>query len=71
MANSDSVDESKLFDITQTKLQSWESKDRKVVTMRVSDPNGVCDMKTYLVLRAKLNQMEIDLGIHAEDIEEH
>lgn len=71
MDSDDEVNEGSLFDLTHTKCQSWESKDRKVATIRIADTNGLCDMKIYLTLRAKLIQMEIDLGIHPEDIEEH
>lgn len=67
----DEVDEKKLYDLTHTKLDAWESKDRKSATLRMSDKTGLSDMKIYLTLRAKLHQMEIDLGIYAEDIEEH
>jgi hypothetical protein len=59
------------FDLRETKVQSWESKDRTVVTLRISDTNGVCDMKVLLVLQAKVLQMQRDLGVLDELGERH
>lgn len=60
----------KLYDLTWTRATFAESKDKKTVEIRISDPTGLGDMKIYLSLRAKLLQMEIALGIHDEHPEE-
>jgi hypothetical protein len=65
-------DDAQVFDISKSTIQSWENKDRTTATVRMGDPTGLNDMKIYLLLRAKLHQMELDMGIHAEnDTETH
>jgi len=60
-----------LFDVTNVKLTSWESKDRTIVTLRMADAQGMCDMKIYLALKQKLEQMERLLNIVPGDDKEH
>lgn len=70
----DEVTEAELrerYSLKNAKLQQWLTKDRTVAQVRMADKDGLCDMKIYLLLRAKVHQMEIELGIHAEHIEEH
>lgn len=61
------LDDAEIFDLSKAKTMSFESKDRKVATFRMTDPNGLCDMKIYLLICAKKLQMESELGIWQED----
>lgn len=65
------INDAELMDISRAKIQTFESKDRKSATIRLSDENGLNDMKIYLLLNAKRIQMEIELGIMDEDGERH
>jgi hypothetical protein len=59
----DEIDESKLFDISQARVQTWTSKDRKTATIRMSDPTGLCDMKILMLIELKKQQMENELEV--------
>jgi hypothetical protein len=59
---SDEPDDEELFSLDSVKVAEWVSKDRRVATIRISDKEGVCDMKILLTLKAKVEQMEILLG---------
>lgn len=57
------------YSLKNAKLMQWITKDRTVAQVRMADRDGLCDMKIYLLLKAKCHQLEIDLGIFAENLE--
>jgi hypothetical protein len=67
----DTIDDKDVFDLTTTKFEAWQSKDRRHATIRIRDDKGLCDFKILLILREKLHQMEKDLGLHDEHGERH
>lgn len=67
----DEPDDAELLDMTKSKVITFSSKDRTVATVRMTDENGLCDLKIYLLLKAKMMQMEVELGVMEEHGERH
>lgn len=63
--------DAQVFDTTNVTIQEWANKDRTVVTLRLSDKDGISDMKVYLSLKERVEQYEIMLNIQPEHEGEH
>lgn len=55
--------DAEIFDISTVRCDAWRSKDRTVTTFRLSDKSGLNEMKVYLVLKDRLAEMEVMLGL--------
>lgn len=60
-----------VFDISQSKVDYSRSRDTQRVTVIVKDPNGISEMKLYLILAMEVEKLEQRLGICETNDEKH
>lgn len=71
MSDDDKPNDEDLFSLENVKIQEWCSKDRKVATLRMSDKDGMCDLKIYFVLKSKVEEYELLMNMQDGNDEKH